>query len=360
MEARKLKVVVIKEELFSITGDTFEAIILSQLLYWQDRVNDVDKFIIEERNRNPQLNEEESTIQLTNGWMYKTAKDLKDECMLSMSEVTIRRYLLSLIKKRFVECRKNPANKWDRTLQYRVNLKYVILKIKSFGFDGLSGYKLQEVDMKLQNEESYQRNEEAIPYTTNIDYNRDKEEKDKSFSKKERAQALVDLWNNETKDFPKVRKVSPDVLSDIDKLLKRGYSYEDIKKAIILCNSLSEFYKGEKRGNTWKATFQWLVHNTKNNFDRIMNGALHTSEEQQKIYQTIITKGIESLSNTYMPYVEYPYLWLREEDGKYYFTGNIINLADGYTKDNRPNGAEVHQNGYTYTWNSETKEWERG
>ena len=91
-----------------------------------------------------------------------------------------------------------------------------------------------------------------------------------------------------------------------------------------------------------------------------MNGALHTSEEQQKIYQTIITKGIESLSNTYMPYVEYPYLWLREEDGKFYFTGNIINLADGYTKDNRPNGAEVHQNGYTYTWNSETKEWERG
>ena len=190
--------------------------------------------------------------------------------------------------------------------------------------------------------------------------NQYKEEKDKSFSKKERAQALVDLWNNETKDFPKVRKVSPDILSDIDKLLKRGYSYEDIKKAIILCNSLSEFYKGEKRGNTWKATFQWLVHNTKNNFDRIMNGALHTSEEQQKIYQTIITKGIESLSNTYMPYVEYPYLWLRQEDGKYYFTGNIINLADGYTKDNRPNGAEVHQNGYTYTWNSETKEWERG
>ena len=65
-------------------------------------------------------------------------------------------------------------------------------------------------------------------------------------------------------------------------------------------------------------------------------------------------------NNIYMPYTEGYHLWLNENDGKYYFTGNIINLADGYTKDNRPNGAQVHQNGYTYTWNATSKEWERG
>lgn len=193
----------------------------------------------------------------------------------------------------------------------------------------------------------------------NIDNNR-KEEIDKSISKKEMAQELINLWNNETKDFPKVRKASPDIINSIDKMLKRGYSYEDMKKAVILCNSLSDFYKGKERGKTWKATFQWLIHNTNDNFDKIVNGALHTSQEQQRIYQSVMDEGVEAQLNKYNPYTEGYHLWLNENDGKYYFTGNIINLADGYTKDNRPNGAQVHQNGYTYTWNATSKEWERG
>ena len=193
----------------------------------------------------------------------------------------------------------------------------------------------------------------------NIDNNR-KEEIDKSISKKEMAQELINLWNNETKDFPKVRKASPDIINSIDKMLKRGYSYEDMKKSIVLCNSLSDFYKGKERGKTWKATFQWLIHNTNDNFDKIINGALHTSQEQQRIYQSIMDEGVEAQLNKYNPYTEGYHLWLNENDGKYYFTGNIINLADGYTKDNRPNGAQVHQNGYAYTWNATSKEWERG
>ena len=192
----------------------------------------------------------------------------------------------------------------------------------------------------------------------NINDNNKKEEIDKSISKKERAQELIDLWNNKTKDFTKVRKASPDILNSIDKLLKRGYSYEDMKKAIVLCNSLSDFYKGKEKGNTWRATFQWLIHNTKNKFDMILNGALHTSQEQQRIYQSIMEEGVESQSTKYIPYTEGYHLWFNENDGKYYFTGNIINLADGYTKDNRPNGAQVHQNGYTYTWNAEKKDWD--
>lgn len=205
-------------------------------------------------------------------------------------------------------------------------------------------------------DDNTQRNKEETNNRT--DKVKSKEERDKSLSKKERAQELINLWNNETKDFPKVRKVSPDVLSDIDKLLKRGYSYEDMKKAIVLCNSLSDFYKGKEKGNTWRATFQWLIHNTKNKFDMILNGALHTSQEQQRIYQSIMEEGMESQTTKYIPYTEGYHLWLNENDGKYYFTGNIINLADGYTRENRPNGAQVHQNGYTYTWNAERKDWD--
>ena len=211
-------------------------------------------------------------------------------------------------------------------------------------------------EYKEEKDESFSKKDVYLPFAA--EPQQEYAKGDKTIHKKEHAKELVDFWNDKTRDFPKVRKVSPDVLSDIDKLLKRGYSYEDMKKAIVLCNSLSDFYKGKEKGNTWRATFQWLIHNTKNKFDMILNGALHTSQEQQRIYQSIMEEGVESQSTKYIPYTEGYHLWFNENDGKYYFTGNIINLADGYTKDNRPNGAQVHQNGYTYTWDAEKKDWD--
>ena len=45
---RKLKRVVIKEEIVAITGgETNLAIVLGQLMYWQERVNDYDQYIDE-------------------------------------------------------------------------------------------------------------------------------------------------------------------------------------------------------------------------------------------------------------------------------------------------------------------------
>lgn len=185
MEAKRLKRVVIKEEIFAVTGDTISAIILGQFLYWQDRVRDFDKFIEEEKNRKA-ANGEILEVQLTNGWMYKTAKELIDECMLNISEVTARRYIQKLIDSNFIDCRKNPNNKWDRTLQYRVNLDFLINAIKEKDYDGLSDYRLQKEYMKLQNEDSYQKNEAAIPKTIYRDYNqREKENEDKSSFEKE-------------------------------------------------------------------------------------------------------------------------------------------------------------------------------
>ena len=42
-EPKKLKRVVIKEELFALTGDFKEAIILNQFIYWSERIRDFDK-----------------------------------------------------------------------------------------------------------------------------------------------------------------------------------------------------------------------------------------------------------------------------------------------------------------------------
>ena len=187
------------------------------------------------------------------------------------------------------------------------------------------------------------------------DYNK-KEEIDKSISKKELAKDIVGFWNANTTAFPKVRITSQDIIVAVDKLQKRGYSVDDIKKAILLCNTLSDFYKGKEKGNKWKATFQWHIKNTKDNFDLIMNGEMHTSEQQQKEYNRIISaSSIDSIHEDYIP--ELGDVFWSERNNMYAFIGDISDVYDGYTNENRPNGAKLFQNGYTFVWSSKEKRW---
>lgn len=187
------------------------------------------------------------------------------------------------------------------------------------------------------------------------DYNK-KEEIDKSISKKELAKDIVDFWNANTTAFPKVRITSQDIIVAVDKLQKRGYSVDDIKKAILLCNTLSDFYKGKEKGKKWKATLQWLIKNTRDNFDLIMNGALHTSEQQQKEYNRIISaSSIDSIHEDYIP--ELGDVFWSERNNMYAFIGDISDVYDGYTNENRPNGAKLFQNGYIFVWNTKDKQW---
>jgi len=68
---RKLKRVVIQEELVALTGDHLNALILKQFLYWGERVQDFDKFIAEEKERDP-----DAAMESTHGWIYKSAEEL--------------------------------------------------------------------------------------------------------------------------------------------------------------------------------------------------------------------------------------------------------------------------------------------
>ena len=44
---KKLRRVVIKEELVALTGSVDAAIVLNQMIYWSERVKDFDDFIAE-------------------------------------------------------------------------------------------------------------------------------------------------------------------------------------------------------------------------------------------------------------------------------------------------------------------------
>lgn len=138
LELRKLKRVVIKEELVALTQNVTEAIILNQLLYWSERVKDFDMWIEQERAR-AQAHGEDVTIDTTAGWIYKTADELSEETMLGISKQNMRLHIKKLVKSGWIEERTNPKYKWDKTKQYRVNLFKIQKDLEEIGYY-LEGY----------------------------------------------------------------------------------------------------------------------------------------------------------------------------------------------------------------------------
>ena len=137
---KPLKRVVIKEELVELTGDFRPALILNQFIYWIERMYDTDKYILEEKER-ALKHEIEVSIDEIKGWVYKTAEELNDELMIGMSVPTIRKYIKQLVEKGYLIQRRNPKYKWDKTMQYRVDLYKVQLDLGKMGYV-LEGFKL--------------------------------------------------------------------------------------------------------------------------------------------------------------------------------------------------------------------------
>jgi hypothetical protein len=118
----------IRKELVALTDNHDKAIVLNQLLYWTERVKDFELWLEEEKtfdSKNSDLPE--------HGWIYKTAKDLIKETLLCINRTTLRRYMTFLIQKGWVDERPNPSNKWDKTLQYRVNLRKIQSDLSALG-----------------------------------------------------------------------------------------------------------------------------------------------------------------------------------------------------------------------------------
>jgi len=127
---RKAKVAMLREEFFDLTQDPWISTVLNQLFYWSQRVSDFDLFLKEEITSH---SKNKDSAQY--GWFYKSATELSEETMLRVTKVTMRKYLHLLIEKGWISERTNPRYKWDRTAQYRVNLKALHIDLQKFGWD---------------------------------------------------------------------------------------------------------------------------------------------------------------------------------------------------------------------------------
>lgn len=136
--AKKLKRAVIKQELVELTGDFVKAVILNQLLYWSERVKDVDRYIEEERQRCA-MEGKGFSAQPTHGWIYKSSEELSEETMLKKAPSSMREHIKFLVKNEWLSQRTNPDHPWDRKLQYRVNIAKVQQDLEKLGYP-LEGY----------------------------------------------------------------------------------------------------------------------------------------------------------------------------------------------------------------------------
>lgn len=239
---KPLKRVVIKEELVELTGDFRPALILNQFIYWIERMYDTDKYILEEKER-ALKHEIEVSIDESKGWVYKTAEELNDELMIGMSVPTIRKYIKQLVEKGYLIQRRNPKYKWDKTMQYRVDLYKVQLDLGKMGYV-LEGFKLlpnikivEEIELtENENVESNENKEaptfaevEAEDFKNLIDDNiipnskenyssKSKEKEEKNSNKKEVSE-VVKLINNSCVNIKKEDlKKCEEEFTDIDKL----------------------------------------------------------------------------------------------------------------------------------------------
>lgn len=253
MSENKIKKAVIREDLLSITKDYRKAILLNQFIYWSERVSDADKFI--EKENEIAKNNGEVERELFYGWIYKTAEELADEVMLGLSASQIRRYINDLVDLGYLLKRNNPKYKWDRTLQYRVNLVNIAKDLKKNGFP-LSDYKIDIPDDENTithpcvindepEENQSQSGERAIPENTNRNYNAENTNKNslsperasESDSAKTKKQSLKkeanELFERVWKLYPK--KLGKGQVSDTQKLKLLKIGYDELERAVRRC-----------------------------------------------------------------------------------------------------------------------------
>lgn len=189
-------------------------------------------------------------------------------------------------------------------------------------------------------------------------------EENKGIKEKEnliKESEIVDFWNENTEDYPKVKKVSDKVKKAIKARLNEGYSVEEIKCAILLMNTLGDFYKG--KGNShWKADFLWLMQNTKGNFEKILAGGLHVTAVQKHQYEIVMASQGNVDDDEYHPiYDDKSEIQFDKKANHYRLIGKdprFSRVYDGYNDDTRPDGAILLTQYGKMKWSSESKEWD--
>lgn len=284
----------IRKELVALTDNHDKAIVLNQLLYWTERVKDFDLWLEEEKNFDL-----ENSAFPQHGWIYKSSKELIAETLLCINRTTLRRYMTFLIQKGWVDERPNPSNKWDKTLQYRVNLRKIqsdLLALERTLPDiYLRGFLLEEgfpktaevlngrsAPSKVQNESS---SGQVIPF--------DRRER---FSKEHKIHSEKhNLSLEETQELPNVQNAPSKVQTDPSRVQNAPSNVRNC--TFIYLNK--DYSENTNKEHTQDGCVRKVFN--KNSFDKILQiwkkhigQEVHLTEERKRRLELLLTSYFQN------------------------------------------------------------------
>lgn len=306
---KKPRRIVIREELVAICGNYVPAVLLGQLIYWASRTRDAAEYIASETKRLVSAGAEsaggaaEAVMEdAAAGWIYKGAAELGAETMLGLSDRAIRQHLQNLVAQGWVSERQNPRYKWDRRLQYRVNLAVICRAVQDMGYplDGLlvesditwrnyscekndeSSRKKRRIEPKKLTNRTEQNDATISEITTEIttentieyinghvasDMTKDHGQKSSSVEVRPAippmVAKLVESWNQAVAGtaIPRVR----DITASRVKKAKVRLRERSLEEWGLVFRKIAEssFCKGGGR-DAWVASFDWIISNDDN------------------------------------------------------------------------------------------------
>lgn len=244
---KREKIAVLREGLLALTGNVNAAIILNQFIYWAECKAEADKMYAKELAAFEREGGE-TDFKPSYGWIYKSSAELSDETMLGLSPSNIRRFIKQLIEKGFIVERRNPQFKWDRTLQYNVNLKFIQVELRKLGY-ALAGYTLDESEQKNES------NDLETPFSKIENQNSDLENQNAHFEKaipKITTEITTKSSNKERENIIAIQKQSS--LSRMTNFAMPK-SQEDIERQEEFFSRFWESYP--RKSNKYKARMAW-------------------------------------------------------------------------------------------------------
>lgn len=213
----------------------------------------------------------------------------------------------------------------------------------------------------MDNEPQYNKEDNSNKERINKRDNK-KEIEDKSSITKESIDfaEIQKKWKEYNPNLKQPRDIGKKRKDAIKNLLKNNNAtIEDLYTAFKLI-AASSFCQG-KNDHKWKASFDWLILDTKGCFNRLFEGVYAFTDREKEMVERVKSGEYYNAENEYRPEESGMLIWSDNIKGYIcidMFYEDTVNY-DGYTPDDRPDGATVYLNNGRgkVVWSKAEKKW---
>lgn len=240
---------------------------------------------------------------------------------------------------------------------------------KNDGLFGAVTYILNST--KISDTEKIRHGEKPTQHNIDNRQNTDskhKEEIDTSISKKDTinyAEILLQ-WKKINPNLKQPRMIDEKRKKAIRTLLKNNNAtIEDLYKAFKMISISSFCNANHEKNRKWEATFDWVIKDTNGCFNRLLEGQFALTDTEKTLAEKI-TNGewdesfsSKITSSPYHPYGNTSIMYDEINHCYMYIAYSYSMIADGYTDDERPDGAVLVLNSGrgTLTWSKADRRW---